>query len=92
MVVPGARGGSGGGGASGGGRGGEGGEGGEGGGVGGDGGDGIGTTNISLPLAPLLSVRLWPKPLQTAPFQPSPNESLIVSVHVAPPATVMLPV
>ena len=35
----------------------------------------------------LVSVNDWPKPFQYAPFQPSPNESVIKRVHTLPVLT-----
>jgi hypothetical protein len=42
------------------------------------------TTKVAMPDMPLGSVSDWPKPFHVLPFQPSPNESVIESVHVAP--------
>ena len=77
-------------------NGGDGGDGGDDGGVGGgggDGGDGGGwncTTKDLVPcLGPLAKEKLCPKPgaAHSAPFQPSPYESVMSRVHVAPSAT-----
>eukprot|EP00964_Phaeocystis_antarctica_P000332 scaffold174_cov52-Phaeocystis_antarctica.AAC.1 len=80
-----------GGGVGGGGGGGGGGDGGE----GGDGGDGGGdgdwncTTKDSAPERPFAKEKLCSKPgaAHSAPFQPSPYESVMLRVHVAPSAT-----
>ena len=39
---------------------------------------------------PLINVSDCPRPTHVAPFQPSPNESVIVSVHVVEPITMPL--
>ena len=81
--------GDGGGGADDGGEGeGEGGEGGEGGGSGGEGGWNC-TTKDLVPCLPSAREKLCPKPgaAHSAPFQPSPYESVMSRVHVAPSAT-----
>ena len=49
------------------------------------------TLNVCEPLAPAESVIDWPKPAHMLPFQPSPHESVIERVHVAPIATVAEP-
>ena len=46
-------------------------------------------TNVAVPLEPLVSVKVSPKADHALPFQPSPNVSVIVSVHVAAMATAM---
>ena len=71
---------------------GEGGEGGDGGGEGGEGGDCGGwncTTKEAAPWKPNGRERACPKSgaAHSAPFQPSPNESVMLRVHVAPSAT-----
>ena len=57
----------------------------------GDGGEGgwKSTTKDSAPLSPLAKEKACPKPgaAHSAPFQPSPYESVIFRVHVAPSAT-----
>jgi len=79
--------------SDGGGGGDSGGDGREGGGGGGSGG-GVGgdwncTTKDSVPWLPFANEKLCPKPgaAHSAPFQPSPYESVMLSVHVAPRAT-----
>ena len=57
---------------------------------GGGGSDGSSTTKDSLPcLVPLAKAKVFPKPgaAHSAPFQPSPYESVMSRVHVAPSAT-----
>ena len=49
------------------------------------------TLNVCEPLEPAESVIDWPKPAHMLPFQPSPHESVIERVHVAPIATVAEP-
>ena len=49
------------------------------------------TIKVLLPLAPLASVKLAPKPDHELPFQPSPKESVIESVHVEPVAKLTVP-
>eukprot|EP00964_Phaeocystis_antarctica_P099762 scaffold65557_cov49-Phaeocystis_antarctica.AAC.2 len=64
--------------------------GGEGGGVGGEGGVGWNcTTKDLVPWPPLAKEKLCPKPgaAHSFPFQPSPYESVMSRVHVAPSAT-----
>ena len=94
-------GGDGGDGGDGGGAGGDGGDGGDGGGGGGDGGGGGGdggdggdggwscTTKDLVPWPPFAKENLCPKPgaAHSFPLQPSPYESVIFRVHVAPSAT-----
>ena len=56
---------------------------------GGEGGDGNGTTKELVPCLPFAREKLCPKPgaAHSAPFQPSPYESVMSRVHVAPRAT-----
>ena len=72
----------------GGGGGGNGGDGGNGGNGGGDGGWNC-TTKDAVPWEPLANEKACPKPgaAHSAPFQPSPNESVMLRVHVAPSST-----
>ena len=67
----------------------DGGEGGEGGEGGGDSGWNCTTKDLVPCLGPLAKEKLCPKPgaAHSAPFQPSPYESVITRVHVAPSAT-----
>ena len=47
--------------------------------------------NVAEPLEPVASVTLAPKPDHELPFQPSPQESVIVSVHVEPVVKLTVP-
>ena len=42
------------------------------------------TKKVAEPDPPLESVKDWPKPFHVSPFQPSPHESVIESVHETP--------
>ena len=50
-----------------------------------------GIWNVSVPLDPLASVKLCSKPLQTAPFHPSPKLSIMFKVQISPLTAFMLP-
>ena len=52
---------------------------------GGEGGDGIAAAlKVAVNSEPPLNESDWPKPDHVAPFQPSPHESVIDRVQVAP--------
>ena len=53
--------------------------------------DALPTVKVAEPEEPLERVIDRSKPVQYAPFQPSPYESDIERVHEQPPATVALP-
>ena len=56
--------------------------------VGGEGGGAAGSAKDCDPEEPSWSVMLWPNPCQYAPFQPSPQESVMTRLHELPPATI----